>query len=964
MPLPVRLTPRSQTRRPLARALVFGAALFALPIAIAYSTAPAFAITPAADDAIAEVVAPRVSPHDNREYRVLTLENGLNALLVSDPDADKAAASMNVRVGSAQDPEDLMGLAHFLEHMLFLGTEPYPEPDAYQRYISNHAGSHNAFTAQQDTNYFFDIAPDALPGALDRFSEFFLTPLFNADHLASERNIIHSEYMARIRDESRRENEVLNLFLNPDNPTTQFAVGSRETLANPPEGAANLRQRIIDFYHQHYDANVMNLTVVAPQSLDTLEELVATRFTRIPDNGLSAPEIEAPLVEPQTLPLYLERQSLQDRRQINFYFPIPDPTDEYRTKPTQMLSHLLGDEGEGSLFAVLRDAGLADTLSTGLARGDGNEALFVVSVGLTPSGAERLDDIEATLFAAIDQIHQEGLEPWRYDEQKRLLEQAFRFQQHGTPVQEAMRLSMSLSRYPVEDVQYAAYRMDGPDLEREQMYLDALTPENLIRVYSAADIESDEISPWFNVAWRHITHTGVGTALPGLRLADPNPFIADDLTLQSGQDEAPSVMVETPHFTVWHMQDARFNTPSVEWRVSLQHPGINRSAEEAVLNRLLASWVNDSLNESLYPAWLAGQSFSAYPHARGITLSFSGWRDGQTPLIERALMQLQSAEISEASFERVRYQLEREWRNAPQSALTSQASRLLGETLLTPQWSTDELLAASQRLTLHHLKDYRKRFLDALYVDGMAVGNLDAEQAREQAALIERTLRPRLERDDIDSFSLLAIGEGDDAVLRPDSRREETLVMRYLQGRNQSIEEQATLSVIGQWLETPFYQRLRTEEQLGYIVNAGYSPLLEAPGVSLIVQSPDVRSDEVVAHMDAFLDEANTRLDELTEEELATYRQAVYNQLRQRDTSLAGMATRYWQATALDEIRFDQRERLAEAVLDVSLEDLQDAWPALRAHQLDIRFDPGDDATPAADYRETLSPLPAADTSR
>lgn len=135
-------------------------------------------ITPLAfaanDDAIADVTTPIVSPFDSRDYRVLTLENGLNVLLVSDPEADKAAASMNVRVGSAQDPDDLQGLAHFLEHMLFLGTEPYPESDGYQRYISNNAGSHNAFTAQQDTNYFFDIEPSALPGALDRFSEFFL----------------------------------------------------------------------------------------------------------------------------------------------------------------------------------------------------------------------------------------------------------------------------------------------------------------------------------------------------------------------------------------------------------------------------------------------------------------------------------------------------------------------------------------------------------------------------------------------------------------------------------------------------------------------------------------------------------------------------------------------------------------------------------------------------------------------
>ena len=929
-------------------------AVLGLTISLLWIAAPS---AWAEESPVADVTIPKVSPFDDRDYRVLTLENGLQALLVSDPEADKAAASMNVRVGSAQDPDDLQGLAHFLEHMLFLGTEPYPQSDAYQQYISDNAGSHNAFTAQQDTNYFFDIEPSALPGALDRFSEFFLSPLFNADHLESERNIVHSEYMARIRDESRRENDVLNQLLNPDNPTTGFAVGSRDTLANP-EGEATLRERVIEFYHRYYDANVMNLAVVAPQPLDELEALVVERFADIPDHDLSAPTIDAPLIDPDTLPRYVERQSLQDRRQLRFYFPIPDPTDEYRTKPTQLIAHLLGDEGDGSLLAVLREAGLADGLSAGVGRGDGNEALFTVSISLTPAGAERLDDIEATLFAAIEQIRADGLAEWRYDEQKSLSEQAFRFQQHGAPQQEATRLAMSLSRYPVEDVQYAAYRMDGMDSERQQRYLDALTQDNMLRFYSAPDVESDTVSPWFNTQWKEQPPTATGQALSGLALPEPNPFIASDLTLQGGQDEQPTALIETPTFTTWHMQDSRFNTPSVEWRVSLQHPSASYSAEEAVLTRLLAGWLNDSLNEPLYPARIAGQSFSAYAHARGMTLSFSGWRDGQTPLIEQAIEQLQQADISTGAFERVRYQLQREWRNAPQASLTGQASRALGEALLTPQWSTAELLEASQRLEKRHLENFRRRFLDDLYIDAMAVGNLNAEQAQEQANLIRGALTPRLTRDDIPPLTPLEVSS-ESEILHPHSTREESLVLRYLQGRDTSVEEQARLSVLAQWLDTPFYQQLRTEEQLGYIVNAGYSPMLEAPGISLIVQSPDVDSSTIAERMDAFMEAAEARLNTLSNGELAAHRQAVHDRLNQRDTSLPSMTNRYWQATALDEVRFDRREQLAALALDVSVEELQSLWPELLSRQLDIRFNPGDSPSDIATYREARTPFDA-----
>lgn len=61
-----------------------------------------------------------------------------------DAETDKAAAAMAVRVGSLSDPEDMQGLAHFLEHMLFLGTAKYPDENEYSKFLNTHGGSSNA----------------------------------------------------------------------------------------------------------------------------------------------------------------------------------------------------------------------------------------------------------------------------------------------------------------------------------------------------------------------------------------------------------------------------------------------------------------------------------------------------------------------------------------------------------------------------------------------------------------------------------------------------------------------------------------------------------------------------------------------------------------------------------------------------------------------------------------------------
>jgi secreted Zn-dependent insulinase-like peptidase len=71
-------------------------------------------------------------------------------------------------VGSFADPDGYQGLAHFLEHMLFLGTEKYPDEKEYQAYISRHGGDTNAWTSMENTQYYFSVTADHLEGALDR----------------------------------------------------------------------------------------------------------------------------------------------------------------------------------------------------------------------------------------------------------------------------------------------------------------------------------------------------------------------------------------------------------------------------------------------------------------------------------------------------------------------------------------------------------------------------------------------------------------------------------------------------------------------------------------------------------------------------------------------------------------------------------------------------------------------------
>ena len=260
------------------------------------------AFSNAAEEPIARVVSPTQSPNDDYAYRLVTLDNGLQALLVSDPETRKAAASLDVMVGSGDNPPGREGLAHFLEHMLFLGTEKYPDAAEYERYITEHGGSRNAYTSFEHTNYFFDIDAAHLDEALDRFAQFFIAPNFDAGYVEREKNAVEAEYQMGLKSDSRRGLDVLQEVMNPRHPFSQFSVGSLETLADRP--GSSVRDDLVAFYRKHYSANAMRLVVMGSQPLDELQAMVAKRFVEVPNHDYDANVIDAPLFEPGQSPRY------------------------------------------------------------------------------------------------------------------------------------------------------------------------------------------------------------------------------------------------------------------------------------------------------------------------------------------------------------------------------------------------------------------------------------------------------------------------------------------------------------------------------------------------------------------------------------------------------------------------------------------------------------------------------------
>lgn len=874
------------------------------------------------------------SPADDRGYRYLTLENGLAVLLVSDPEADKAAASLSVNVGSFDNPREREGLAHFLEHMLFLGTDRFPEAGEYQAFISEHGGTHNAYTSLEETNYFFEVDAAHLSAALDRFSRFFVAPLFTPEFVDRERHAVDSEYHLGLRDDGRREWDVLRELANPGHPLSLFSVGNLDTLEDR-EGRP-VRDDLLDFYERYYCASLMTLVVLGREDLDALEAMARDRFAEVPNRDAELPLWDEPLFD-RDLPFRVFVTPEKELRQLSINFPLPPVSPFWAVKPTDFLAHLLGHEGEGTLLAELKRLGLAESLMAGLAFDSRGDALFSVSIGLTEAGILQHEGITQAFFDWLALVTEQGLEQWRYDEVANLSQVAFRFADKQRASATVRRLSTLMHHYPPAEVLRGPHYFRDFDLAVITDFAARLRPDNAFVSLVAGGFETDQKTRYYQVPFRVEPLTVDDIASQGapvladlaLALPQPNEFIPENLVVLEDPEAAPvprSVAEGGHGQELWHYLDQRFNSPRALFEARIAIPGLEDLRRETLLD-LYRAMVADQLSSRTYPAAQAGLGFSIGRWDSGLSLRVQGYSEKQSLLLEEIVAAMASPEWDEARFERLRNQMMRQWRNTTRDWPISQVIARLSP-LLRDTWLPLEKAEALESLTLEDMQAFAAEIFSQSHARFYAGGNLDESAAITLASLVSDGLSlgggeeaipvdyrvRRLAAADPLATVPVFVEQGDNAALL------------FLQGTEDSLEERARFALLQKLAEAPFYSELRTERQLGYVVGSGISPMHLVPGLIFYVQSPGHDPDSLREEIDGFLSRYQARLQDFSGEDFERIRQAVLAGIEEQPRSVLELGARHLESLNLGFTDFDFRDRLAAAIRAQTLDDVQAAY--------------------------------------
>ena len=866
-----------------------------------------------------------------------TLDNGLKVMICEQELAPTTYVSLSVKAGHFYDPAEYEGLSHLVEHMMFLGSRHLPKANSINDMVESAGGNINAWTGTEFANYHFHCRSTELKRILPAFGDMVRLPIMAKEILDKEINAIEAEFQFKRKDDLRRLYQIHKETANPAHPFSKFSVGNADIFRSQPEDA--LHQALHNFHSQYYVANNMCLAVFTSEKVQFVKELIEQNFSAI-KSGESSNDDWPALYTPEQLGVEINIVPLQTARRMIVTFALPGLHNDFKTKPLNYLSHLLGDEGRGSLLSCLK----SENWVTNLIAGSGIEGEhfkdFNVSFQLTKEGLENKDTILEALFAYIRLIENSLDEQWRYQEKAHLSALAMQYEDSPKLQNMVCEYAQHLFTFSPEEIRQFRILIDNYDKGKLEHALSYFTPQNIRVKMIAPDLPTDTVCRHYDAHYqlRRLPDALLETlsdpaVFHGLSLPSPNPYLGDDyhITLPEAGFTAPCKVVDDDNLMFWFAQDDQFRSPKGDIYISFDTADFTDDLVAVAAKRIWLSALNDVLQARYYRAEIAGLHYRIYGHQAGFTLHTRGFSNHQATLAIQLLDTIHKFIPDENHFERLKamqiQSLENALMNKPTNRLFSRLSVIVQRNTQAPV----ELLKATQNCTYEFMLTCCQQALKHYYVESFMHGNWSSEEAERFGAKLREATPGANARPLSRAVSRLPVGQG--LYHQVLCEHDDAAVVLYLQAPSNSLKDTAMCMVLEQMLAAPFFNVLRTEKQLGYVVGTGYVPHNQHPGMAFYIQSPSHAPEELLREMTLFL------FDQLNEIEFyrfywSTIQNNLLKQLEERDLSLSMKSQRLWVGLGSKDHDINRNGKLADKISKTSFKEIQQYANAIAKRSL------------------------------
>ncbi|CDR34183.1 insulinase family protein [Criblamydia sequanensis] len=802
----------------------------------------------------------------------LRLDNGLEAFIISDPDTDKTGAVLTVLTGGFSDPLEHPGMAHFLEHMLFLGTEEYPDESEYQRYIKDHGGSANAFTTSDATTFLFTVDPDGLEGALSRFSSFFKKPLFSPSGVARELNAIDQEYSKNIENEDFRDLYVHYDLASPEYRKRAFYMGNSKSLSKVTQ------DELKKWYETNYSAHIMKLIVVGKQPLEELKQLVIKDFSGIPKREIIKTDIAGPLSNPSFAGKLIYIEPLQELRTLNLTFEVPEKYKKMLdSKPYSVVCSVLGDESETSLLNALKKEGLAESLTCGDLHFGGKKLEIYVQIGLTAKGVANWQTVLERFLQAVANFKEKKFPKMLFDDINQIQTLSYQFQSRENLFSDLMMQGIRIIEEPLSTYPERSLVTKKYDEKAVMNLLSYLSLQNM-HIYLKAPkgevpYKADQEEPWLHVRY------GITSLTPedlnrfkniklnkAIDLPEKNRFLPKNVAVHPLEETEtrdtllpiPKLILDTAFQELYYAKDTSFRLPqsTLNFQIHTKASTLEDVRSQTLLELYLRS-IREALNPLTYPAKVAGMDFDIKKGIYGILLTVDGFSDSIDDVLQAMIQTLKDPKAIISQFDTAKDALSREWGNFPLSPPINQGVDELKALLYKESTLPTQKLIELKQITKEDFAKWVSHFFDEAFIKGLVFGDISGEKATDIAKNLTSSLvKNPLPKDQIKRPSIVDLGaqESPFYISKPIASKGNAAILAIETPFPFSFEKRASHHLLSQSLSEPFFSELRTKQQTGYIVQAQGEEAEKALFQYFLVQSSSHSTEDLLARFELFIE--------------------------------------------------------------------------------------------------------------
>lgn len=519
--------------------------------------------------------------------------NGIRVLLVSNSKFTKSAYAISMGVGSMSDPYDSEGLAHFVEHMLFMGCKKFPNENFFMEHIKKHGGYTNAYTCSEKTVYYATVTSDihelgtsGIDDMVKCMSNFIEEPLFSSSGVDRELEAVNSEFINALNNNGFRDFELLKQFIKKSNPISQFCIGNIATLKK-----TNIRELAYNFFKKNYTNDKCCVVLCSEKPIEYLETLIKSSFKiSFPHSHCEypLPTITSPnIFETEFKGRIIQARSITEREVLQINISTTSLKPFYKENAVNFINHLFTTREKGKLLSMLRTQRLAYDVAF---ESDNFSDFSILCLKISMYDNADIATILQLVYSCIKMLN---IYEDEYRRRQAISQVELQYASNKEPIDLAVEIAAEMQEKPWDYTLHSDYIYENYNLELITHIKEALLnyKEWLVIHLSTRPINNPSKDRFFGIEWE-VTNILVKDLLHSEQYA-----LDKTLKIVSHHQDIINIYREFKYYTnenIFFVFENIFNSPKGIIIVDLIFPSfIHDNVEIEVFAQAFESFINE-----------------------------------------------------------------------------------------------------------------------------------------------------------------------------------------------------------------------------------------------------------------------------------------------------------------------------------------------------------------------------------